>query len=101
MLLFCYRQGQADELRFSGSHSLGDHMDISSITAAYNGLKFAKDTLSTLAQGQIAIESQSKVLAALEQVGKAQDAMFEMREELFGLQDQNRTLKLQVEQSDA
>jgi len=58
-------------------------MDASSILAAYNGLKFAKDSLSTLIQGKIEVESQAKVRAALEKLGAAQDALFEMRDELF------------------
>lgn len=72
-------------------------MDASSIMAAYNGLKFAKDSLSTVIQGKIEVESQAKVLAALEKLGAAQDALFELRDELFTLQAENMRLKQELE----
>ena len=76
-------------------------MDAASIMGALNGLKFAKDALTTLAQGKIEIESQTKILAALEKLGSTQNAIFEMREQLLALQEQNRTLKQELEQADA
>jgi hypothetical protein len=74
-------------------------MDASSIMAAYNGLKFAKDSLSTVIQGKIEIESQAKVIAALEKLGTAQDALFEMRDELFALQGQIMRLTQELERN--
>ena len=74
-------------------------MDTGTIMAAYNGLRFAKDALTTVAQGKIEVESQTRVLAALEKLGAAQDAMFEMRDELFSLQEQNRKLKQDLAES--
>jgi hypothetical protein len=69
--------------------------------AAYNGLRFAKDSLSTLLQAKIEIESQAKVMAVLERLGTAQDAMFEMRDELFTLQADNVRLKQELENNNA
>ncbi len=74
-------------------------MDASSIMAAYNGLKFAKDSLTTLVQGKIEVESQAKVMAVLEKLGAAQDALFEMRDELFRLQAENMQLKQEIERN--
>jgi len=72
-------------------------MDLSSIMVAYNGIKFAKESLSTLIQGKIEIESREKVTAALDNLGKAQDTLFEMRDELFSLQTENNKLKQELE----
>lgn len=76
-------------------------MDASSVMAAYNGLKFAKDSLTTLVQGKIEIESQAKVMAALEKLGGAQDALFQMRDELFTLQAENVRLQQEIERNNA
>jgi predicted RNA-binding Zn-ribbon protein involved in translation (DUF1610 family) len=76
-------------------------MDASSILAAYNGLKFAKDSLTTVIQGKIEVEAQAKVMAALEKLGAAQDALFEMRDELFSLQTENARLKQALEDNNA
>jgi hypothetical protein len=65
--------------------------------AAYNGLKFAKDSLTTLAEGKIERESQTKVLEALSKLGAAQDALFQLRDELFTLQSENVQLKGEIE----
>lgn len=72
-------------------------MDTALAMAAYNGLKFAKDSLTTLVQGKIEAESQEKILGALEKLGMAQDALFQMRDELFTLQAENLQLKNEIE----
>jgi hypothetical protein len=74
-------------------------MDASLAMAAYNGLKFAKDSLTALAQGKIEVESQAKVLAALEKLGAAQDVLFQMRDELFSLQAENLRLQQEIERN--
>jgi predicted RNA-binding Zn-ribbon protein involved in translation (DUF1610 family) len=74
-------------------------MDATLAMAAYNGLKFAKDSLTTLVQGKVEIETQTKILAALERLGTAQDALFQMRDEMFTLQADNQQLRNEVEQS--
>jgi hypothetical protein len=68
-------------------------MDIGSITAAYNSLKFGKDLLSTMAEAKVDIASQGKVLEALAKLGQVQDTLFELREELFRLQSDNESLR--------
>jgi NAD-dependent SIR2 family protein deacetylase len=72
-------------------------MDAALAMAAYNGLKFAKDSLTTLVQGKIEVESQAKILDALEKLGTAQDALFQMRDELFTLQAENLQLQKEIE----
>jgi len=74
-------------------------MDATLAMAAYNGLKFAKDSLTTLVQGKVEVETQTKILAALEKLGTAQDALFQMRDEMFALQADNQQLKAEVEQN--
>ena len=75
-------------------------MDASTVMAAYNGLKFAKDSITTLVQGKIEADSQAKVLAALEKLGAAQDALFQLRDELFALQTENRRLQQEIASND-
>lgn len=72
-------------------------MDVTAVTAAYNGLKFAKDSLSALMAGKIEAESQARILAALEKLGAAQDTLFQLREELFTLQAENVKLKQEID----
>ena len=72
-------------------------MEPSVIMAAYNGLKFAKDSLTTLAEGKIERESQARVLDALSKLGGAQDALFQLRDELFSIQAENVRLKGEIE----
>ncbi|WP_426170399.1 hypothetical protein [Pseudoduganella sp. R-34] len=74
-------------------------MDMALTMAAYNGLKFAKDSLTTLVQGKVEIESQAKIIEALEKLGPVQDALFEMRQDIFDLQTENQRLKSALEQS--
>ena len=74
-------------------------MDAALAMAAYNGLKFAKDSLTSLVQGKVEIETQTKILAALEKLGTAQDALFQMRDEMFSLQAENQQLKSEAEQN--
>ena len=65
-------------------------MDPVSISAAYTGLKAAKDMLQALATAKIDVASLGKINDALAKLGQAQDALFEMREELFALQQANQ-----------
>lgn len=76
-------------------------MEASTILAAYNGLKFAKDSLGAIIQGKIEVDAQAKVMAALEKLGAAQDALFEMRDELFTLQTEISRLKQELEANNA
>ena len=54
-------------------------VDIDSIAAAYNSLKFAKDALKVSLKYKIEIEAREKVLAALEKLGDLQDTIFELQ----------------------
>lgn len=76
-------------------------IDPSTALAAYEGIRFAKDALTTLVKGKVEIESQGQVYAALEQLGKAQDSLFALREELLALQNENSKLRATInEQND-
>jgi predicted RNA-binding Zn-ribbon protein involved in translation (DUF1610 family) len=72
-------------------------MDASVVLAAYNGLKFAKDTIAALVEGKVEIEAQTKITEALSKLGAAQDALFQLRDELFTLQGENAHLRQDIE----
>ena len=73
-------------------------MDIASVTAAYNGLKIGKEILSAFLETKIESESRARVAEVLSKLGQAQDALFELREELFKLQSENESLRRQIGQ---
>lgn len=66
------------------------------VAAAYTGLKFAKDALQAILSGKVAVESQTQILAALEKVGEAQDALFQLRDEMSRLQTENEHLRQEL-----
>ena len=69
---------------------------MATITAAYNGLKVAKDIVTGVAGLKIEADSIAKINDAVKKVSDAQDALFELREELFRLQEENNNLKKQI-----
>jgi hypothetical protein len=71
-------------------------MDLATITAAYEGLKASKQILGAIFEAKVDAEAKPKVIAALEQLGNAQDALFSLREELFRLQSVNDDLRKQL-----
>lgn len=71
-------------------------MDIATVGAAYEGLKASKQILGAFFEAKVDAEARPKVLAALEQLGNAQDALFALREELFRLQTDNEALRRQL-----
>lgn len=71
-------------------------MDVALITAAYTGLKFAKDSLQTALGYKIESDTRAQITAALEKLGSAQDTLFELREELFRLQSENDRLRQEI-----
>lgn len=75
-------------------------MDITLITGAYNGLKFAKDALTVALGYKIENETRTQISAALDKLGSAQDTLFELREELFRLQSENEQLRQQIKARD-
>lgn len=76
-------------------------MDIATISAAYGGLKATKDLLSAALGAKIDADAKAKILEAQSRVGDAYDTLFELREELFRLQEANNTLRRQVEDAAA
>ena len=68
-------------------------MDIATITSAWNGLKIAKDAFTFILNSKIETETRTKVTEALRVLGDAQDQLFQLREELFRLQSENKELK--------
>ena len=68
-------------------------MDLSMLSAAYGGAKFAKEALATILQYKIDEKAKEKINEVLQRLGSIQDTLFELREELFKLQDENRALK--------
>lgn len=71
-------------------------LDITSITAAYSGLKAAKDIFSSFTELKIEADTVARVNEAVKKVSDAQEALFELREELFRLQDENNNLRKQI-----
>jgi hypothetical protein len=54
-------------------------MDMASITALYNGLKFIKDSLEVTLGYKIENESREKINAALKQIWTVQDTLFKIQ----------------------
>ncbi len=71
-------------------------MDLVSVKAAYDGLKFAKDVFSAFSELKNETETITKINEAVKRVGEAQDALYELREELFRLQEENNLLRQKV-----
>lgn len=71
-------------------------MDLATIGAAYEGLKASKQIFSAFFDARVDAEAKPKILAALDQLGNAQDALFTLREELFRLQAVNDELRKQL-----
>lgn len=68
-------------------------MEMTTISAAYTGLKTAKDIFSGLTNLKIETATLDKINDAVKKVAVAQDTLFTMREELFRLQSDNEALK--------
>ncbi|WP_439531622.1 hypothetical protein [Marinobacter adhaerens] len=68
-------------------------MDMTSIATAYSGLRAAKEIFSNYTDLKIDAAARERVNEAIAKVGEAQDALFQMREEMFRLQEENRLLK--------
>jgi len=72
-------------------------MVMDTITAAYSGLKVAKDIFTGVAELKIEADSIVKINDAVKKVGDAQDVLFQLRGDLFNLQEQNNELKQQID----
>ena len=73
-------------------------MDLVAITAAYNGLKSAKEIFLAISELKIETNSIDKINEAVKKVGEAQDTLFQLREELFKLQEDNNSLKKTIDE---
>ncbi len=76
-------------------------MDIASLKLAYDGLKSAKEIFTAFEDLKSKSESLSKVNEAVKQVGLAQDILYDVREELFKLQEDNNNLRKQFSEHEA
>ena len=76
-------------------------MDLAAITAAYNGLKSAKEIFVGISELKTETDSIGKINEAVKRVGEAQDTLFQLREELFKLQEDNNTLKRTIDEFDS
>lgn len=68
-------------------------MDMSEISAAYTGVKFIKESLSSILSAKIEAAAKEKINEALEKLGTVQDSLFYLREQLSQLQAENDELK--------
>ncbi|MDH5259379.1 MAG: hypothetical protein OEX07_15295 [Gammaproteobacteria bacterium] len=71
-------------------------IDMTTISAAYSGLKVAKDVFTGITELKIETESRDKINEAVKKVGDAQDTLFQLREELFRLQEENNNLRKEI-----
>lgn len=71
-------------------------MDPISLAGAYQGLKAAKDILTTLFDAKVDAEAKPKILEAQGKLGEVQDALFVLRERLSELQQERDELKTKL-----
>lgn len=71
-------------------------MDLASITAGYNGLRFIKNAMDLALKTHIDNETRQRISEALDKVGELQDGLFNAQQELLRLQDENRKLSTEL-----
>lgn len=71
-------------------------MDITTISSAYTSLKTIKEIGSSLLDAKIDAEAKARVAEVIEKLGRVQEALFFIREELIRVQDENQVLKRQI-----
>ena len=71
-------------------------MDAVSVAGAYQGLKAAKDILTTLFDAKVDSEAKPKILEAQSRLGEVQDALFMLREKLAELQEERDNLRKEL-----
>ncbi len=71
-------------------------MDVALITASIQGLVFAKDVLDGHINLKVNTESRKLINNAARKVSEAHDVIYLLREELFKIQEENKTLKEKV-----
>jgi len=75
-------------------------MDVAVITSAYEGLRNTIGAIQAVLTMKIDNEVRTKINAALQTLGDAQDKLFEQRNELFKLQEENMQLKKTISEHD-
>jgi len=68
-------------------------MDAISLAGAYQGLKAAKDILTTLFDAKVDADARPKILEAQSKLGDVQEALFVLRERMSELQQERDDLK--------
>lgn len=76
-------------------------VDIATISAAFTGLTFARDALQFVLRTKVEVDTQTRVVEAVEKLSAAQDALFKMREEMFRLQGDNDRLRRELDGRDS
>ncbi len=76
-------------------------MDIATITAAYEGLRAGKEILTSVYNSKVSADAKEKIDIVMSNLGKTQDTLFSMREELFRLQTANEELKKKIAETDS
>ena len=68
-------------------------MDIALIGAAYEGLRVGKEILIDSISAKADAQAKEKIHEVMTKLGAAQDALFQLRDELYHLQTENSELK--------
>jgi hypothetical protein len=76
-------------------------VDVTAISAAYNAIKGGKELLTGYLDAKVEKGTEEKIRDVLAKLGQAQDALFEMREELFRLQADNESLRKKQNDADS
>ena len=76
-------------------------IDPASIATAYSGLVAVKDIFQGLAGLKIDVDSLAKIHDAQLKLGSVQDTLFQLREELFTLQNEKQELTRQLDVQNA
>ena len=76
-------------------------MPVAEIASALSALKTVRELVANGFNAKVDGEVQRAKIEVMEQLGKAQDTLYDLREELTKLQDENLTLKRAAEQGEA
>lgn len=75
-------------------------MGPSDIAAAVGSLKAARELLKLGIDAKADAQAKDRVIEVLDKLGKAQDSLYDLREELFRLQSENERLTLEAAERD-
>jgi len=68
-------------------------VDMTTISAATTSLNFVKDASQVVLLSKVEFETQKRLAAGIEKLGSAQDVLYQLRDELFRLQEENAQLR--------